>query len=134
MGTRSLIRFYENDYLICTVCQEYDGHLNGVGKEIKNYIKSKRFVNGTPSGNRAPFFYGAGCFVAQFIKDFKKKPGYLYISPKYIYPNNSKNQEYNYYVNFEHDSDYRVARVTVKCTNDEEEKKALEDYNEIIYV
>ena len=52
MGTRSTIKFYESDSIegteqfLCAVYQQFDGYPEGVGKEIKDFIQSGKFVNG----------------------------------------------------------------------------------------
>ena len=128
MGTRSIIKFYEDNNLLCAVYQQYDGDLNGVGQELKDFIKSKPFVNGI--GEDSNVFNGSGCFIAQFIANFKTKAGGLY-----IYPSNCENEEYNYSVKIIHNKDYKVKHIEINCTNkpyDDAEKKEIKTFNEII--
>lgn len=81
MGTRSTIKFYENEEFLCAIYQQFDGYIEGgVGEEIKKFIKSKKFVNGISPGEYQKVFNGFGCFIAQFIKHFKREAGGLYIT------------------------------------------------------
>lgn len=90
MGTRSTIKFYDEEDFICAVYQQFDGYLEGVGKDLKKFVLSKSFVNGI--GKDANVFNGFGCFIAQFVKEFKTAAGGLYMT------NESDEQEYNYTV------------------------------------
>ena len=91
MGTRSTVKFYENDNCICSIYQQYYGDLSGVGKELAEFLAKKKMVNGYKMDveNQAN---GMGCLVAQYIAQFKKSVGGLYISDK------DDEQEYNYKV------------------------------------
>jgi hypothetical protein len=89
MGTRSVIKFYENDTFLCAIYQQYDGYLQGVGNDLKDFIKSGVFVNGINEDKGDKLFNGMGCLVAQYIKEFKKEAGGLYITSEKEY------QEYN---------------------------------------
>jgi hypothetical protein len=125
MGTRSTIKFYQGEEFLCAVYKQYDGYLEGVGEDIKTFIKSKPFVNGI--GNDRNVFNGAGCFVAQFIKYFKKGAGGLYITFE------NDDQEYNYLVIIE--DSLCPSTIEIKCINepyDDEEKELIEKFNERI--
>jgi hypothetical protein len=130
MGTRSTIKFYKDGVFLCAIYQQYDGYLEGVGKELKHYIKSKPFVNGI--GNNRNVFNGAGCFVAQFISNFKVEAGYLYITTE------DNEQEFNYKVNLINSGEgweSKISMIDLKCVNkpyDDVEKELIEKFNEII--
>lgn len=144
MGTRSVIKFYEtyedvkeSTVFLCAVYQQYDGYLNGVGKELKNFLTSRPFVNGISDYNAC--FNGAGCCIAQFIKEFKERAGGLY-----IYPEKSE-QEFTYEVTFINTGegfDSRITKVKITCNESEEEEieeyddyyKELKNYNEVLLV
>lgn len=133
MGTRSTIKFYEKIeedlYFLCNVYQQYDGYIGGVGNSIKRFIKSKPFVNGIGSDENV--FNGAGCFVAQFIKEFKTRPGGLYIYSE------EETEEYNYKIVLCYKGkgfEYRVSKVIVTLEGYEDEKKEFNGFDEEIDV
>ena len=84
MGTRSLIHFYdgtlgfdnEDPPILCTVYQQYDGYIDGVGEYLLEFIKSGTL--GSPSDR---YFNGMGCLAAQYIAETKEGAGNLYIEP-----------------------------------------------------
>ena len=90
MGTRSTIKFYDEDEFICAVYQQFDGYIDGVGKQVVDFISSKSFVNGI--GRDENVFNGYHCFIAQFISNFKTSAGGLYMTSK------DDEQEFNYIV------------------------------------
>jgi len=118
MGTRSVIKFYElvnNERIFyCAIYQQFDGYIEGVGEELKEFIKSSKLVNGFSECNTKEF-NGIGCLIAQFIKRFKQGVGGLYITTEVDY------QEYNYYVVV----DSANNKISVNC---EEESS----YSEVI--
>lgn len=85
MGTRSTITFCEkvDDKIIpyVNIYQQYDGYLEGVGKELCEWLKNKIIVNGFSSDDRRDIANGVGCLVAQFISDKKNGVGNFYIYP-----------------------------------------------------
>lgn len=85
MGTRSTITFYEkrDDKLIpyVNIYQQYDGYLEGVGKELCEWLKDKIIVNGFSYFDKRDIANGVGCLVAQFISDKKNGVGDFYIYP-----------------------------------------------------
>lgn len=85
MGTRSTITFYEkrDDKLIpyVNIYQQYDGYLEGVGKELCKWLKDKIIVNGFSYFDKRNIANGVGCLVAQFISDKKNGVGNFYIYP-----------------------------------------------------
>lgn len=96
MGTRSIIKFFENDngkeHPIVAVYQQYDGYLEGVGYQLYEYLSKKIIVNGIRSDQYGDeYANGIDCLAAQFIRDFKRGVGGLYIAPV-----DCEDQEYNY--------------------------------------
>ena len=85
MGTRSTITFYEkrDDKLIpyVNIYQQYDGYLEGIGKDLCKWLKNKIIVNGFSFYDRRNIANGIGCLTAQYIKDNKDDVGNLYIYP-----------------------------------------------------
>lgn len=82
MGTRSTITFIERvnagDSIVAQVYQQYDGYLEGVGKSLAEWLMSKIMVNGIPDYEH-DYANGIGDLAAQFVRDFKKEIGYLYL-------------------------------------------------------
>ena len=47
MGTRSLTKIYQDDKLLLSLYKQFDGYIkNGWGDALKEFIKSKEFING----------------------------------------------------------------------------------------
>ena len=94
MGTRSTIRFiekYENrETQLVNIYQQFDGYIEGVGYELAKWLINKTIVNGFVGNDEKNNANGIGCLAAQFIKDFKKHIGGLYIV------GSTNAQEYNY--------------------------------------
>ena len=124
MGTRSVIKFYENGVFLWAVYQQFDGYLSGVGKDLKEFIKSKQWVNGFQNNNQ---FNGMGCFVSQFISNFKSGTGGLYIIPE----KECADYGYNYRV------DFVDGKIELSCdyepeSDDEDDIEEGYPYNETI--
>lgn len=85
MGTRSTITFYEkrDAELIpyANIYQQYDGYLEGVGKDLCIWLKNKIIVNGFSPNDKRDIANGIGCLIAQYIRDNKDDVGGLYIHP-----------------------------------------------------
>lgn len=85
MGTRSTITFCEkvNDKIIpyVNIYQQYDGYLEGVGKELCEWLEDKIIVNGFSSDDKRDIANGVGCLVARFISDKKNGVGDFYVYP-----------------------------------------------------
>jgi len=80
MGTRSLVRFFDDGKELVTIYQQFDGYPSGVGKELAAFLQSGKQVNGlTMKKNPPRKFNGMGCMAAQFIAQFKTEAGGLYI-------------------------------------------------------
>lgn len=116
MGTRSKTSFIEKrgeelTHLV-SVYQQYDGYIDGVGHEIAEYILSKKMCNGIPLGrNTDNLANGFDCLIAQFIRDFKKDVGGLYITTE------DNIQEYNYDIIFDNDLYFSDTRVDYEINN-----------------
>jgi hypothetical protein len=84
MGTHSLIRFKQCGRTIVAVYQQYDGYPEGVGLQLAGFLRSRRLCNGIPVGDAPPspathWANGVGCMAAQFVVEFKKQAGGLYL-------------------------------------------------------
>ena len=115
MGTRSKTSFIEKrgeelTHLV-SVYQQYDGYIDGVGHEIAEYILSKKMCNGIPIGNTDNLANGFDCLIAQFIRDFKKDVGGLYITTE------DNIQEYNYDIIFDNDLYFSDINVDYEINN-----------------
>lgn len=73
MGTRCLTVFKEaNGTEICVLYRQFDGYPSGHGKELKDFLKGKKIVNGyNDDDEKNGNFNGMGCLVAQVIAHFK---------------------------------------------------------------
>lgn len=119
MGTRSTIKFYNNDKFLCGVYQQYDGHTDGVGRELKEFITGGTFVYGFSLNKETKQFNGFDCFVAQFIVNFKKGVGGLYMTTE------DDEQEYNYLVKFD------GKNIIVSCAEEDGFKQTFKIYDEV---
>ena len=95
MGTRSLTRIIPRqeglaynkahtraELSLVNIYQQYDGYPEYMAVEYANWLEDLSIGNGI-SGNPElnKFANGVGCFAAQFIKQFKDRPGGLYLHP-----------------------------------------------------
>ena len=95
MGTRSLTRIiprqeglaYDKahekpELALVNIYQQYDGYPEYMAVEYAKWLKDISIgngISGEPELNK--FANGVGCFAAQFIKQFKDRPGGLYLHP-----------------------------------------------------
>jgi len=95
MGTRSLTRIiprqeglaYDDGHrraelALVNIYQQYDGYPEYMAVEYAKWLKDLSIGNGLgkdPELNK--YANGVGCFAAQFIKQFKDRPGGLYLHP-----------------------------------------------------
>jgi hypothetical protein len=74
MGTRSTVKFYRNKHnekeIVCvaSIYQQYDGYLEGVGKELIEWLKTFTIVNGISLDEEIKIANGIDCLAAQYIK------------------------------------------------------------------
>ncbi|MBR1386406.1 MAG: hypothetical protein IJ568_06215 [Bacilli bacterium] len=102
MGTRSTVKFIakrgEKLTPLVNIYQQFDGYIEGVGYDLANWLKGKKIINGISMGkNTDTYANGFECLIAQFIRDFKKEVGGLYITDI------DNSQEYDYQVIFDED-------------------------------
>jgi hypothetical protein len=93
MGTRSVIKFQENNETICAIYQQFDGYPEGVGRELFFFLDDMTIVNGLSVDQPKRVANGIGCLAAQFVAQFKDGAGGFYMTP----PDDT--QEYDYIVN-----------------------------------
>lgn len=95
MGTRSLTVFKDNSNKeIVVLYRQFDGYPESHGKELADFLKGKKIVNGI-AGDTKNIFNGMYCLAASVISHFKKVAGAFY-----IYPAKTRNlgEDYVYYV------------------------------------
>lgn len=96
MGTRSTIKFYSEfnqDEVLVSVYQQFDGDIGGVGHELAEWLSKKKVINGIQDQEMEQgYANGMGCLAAQFIKEFKVRIGGFYIGRI------DGKEEYNYQV------------------------------------
>ena len=100
MGTRSVTRFIEKvkdsegkeqEQVLVSIYQQYDGYPDGVGLQIAEFLKDIEMVNGISSRDDGKkLANGLGCLSAQFIAEIKDSVGGVYIT------NPEDKQDYNY--------------------------------------
>lgn len=104
MGTRSTITFCEkiNDGIqpLVSIYQQYDGYLEGVGKDLCTWLSKMTILNGYTLHHKYndDVANGIGCLVAQYIRNKK-----LHIGGTYIIPMDSLQEgiDYNYKIIFD---------------------------------
>lgn len=103
MGTHSKILFCRRDQnqkveRYAVIYQQYDGHLEGVGLKLAQFLKSIDYHrNGIfihEQNQMGKVANGFGCMVAQFIAQEKTEVGQFYVEPC----NSALDCEYNYTV------------------------------------
>lgn len=101
MGTRSLTKVIEQqkesgkEYIIAMMYRQYDGYIDGHGKDLADFLENCEVVNGirdVKEGGRT--FNGPGCLAAQCVAHFKDdgEPGGIYLQG----PDPEAGEEYTY--------------------------------------
>jgi len=99
MGTRSTVKFYQDQQIVASIYQQYDGYISGVGHDLAKWLKTKTVVNGFSSETMEDGFANTmGCLAAQYIREHKVKIGGFYMTTV------DDEQEYNYEVRHIDDS------------------------------
>lgn len=96
MGTRSLTIFTdERGNELSVLYRQYDGYLDGHGKELAEMLSGKNLVDGFNPENALESFNGMGCLAASVISNFK-----IGIGGFYLYPIGSRDigQDYTYFI------------------------------------
>ena len=96
MGTRSLTFVYDDDNTtpIINLYRQYDGYMQGHGRDLANFLSGKRITNGI-AGDSTNTANGMGCLAAQLVAECKTEVGNFY-----LYPTSAKDcgQDYEYHV------------------------------------
>jgi len=115
MGTRSTTKIYQDGKLVLALYKQYDGYPEGWGKDLKGFLKSKRFVNGFSMDNKDRVFNGICDFALQLVCRFKEGAGGLYATTE------DDSQQYNYVIEFISADPETCGRskVVVSCKEDD---------------
>lgn len=95
MGTRSLTIIQNaNKNEIAVLYRQYDGCPSGHGKQLSEFLKDIKMVNGI-GGETTNIANGEECLAAQIIAHFKTAPGDFY-----LYPAKTRDigEDYTYFV------------------------------------
>jgi len=96
MGTRSTVMFVERrgkeEIPLVNIYQQFDGYIDGVGKDLARWLNNLYIVNGISFNEVREIANGVGCLAAQYIARVKDGAGGLYITSM------DDRQEYNYKV------------------------------------
>lgn len=79
MGTRSLTVVQEGDTEIVVMYRQFDGYLEGHGKDLAEFLDGIPVVNGI--GDNRKVFNGVGCLAASLVAHFKDGAGSIYLYP-----------------------------------------------------
>ena len=95
MATSAMLTIYnKEDQPICNLYFHYDGYVDGVGKEIVDFIKEKQYVTSLPIQPNPNLCNGMGDLAAQIVCHFKNQQP---IGGVYLYPvNQQMYTDYNY--------------------------------------
>ena len=114
MGTRSLTTFVETykdnsgkkvKNEIVTMYRQFDGYMEGHGKELSDFLAGGKLVNGIGSGDKV-VFNGMGCLSAQVVAHFKDGAGGFYLQRA----NKNSGEEYRYKVI----GDFETKEITIE--------------------
>ena len=110
MGTRSLTRIKDGKKELTVMYRQFDGYLDGHGKELAEWLVNATIVNGIGMDETRTIFNGMGCLAASMFKHFKEDAGGIY-----CYPAGSKDcwEEYNYTI-----SESPKGKIKIKVTTD----------------
>lgn len=114
MGTRSLTKFIdEHGNHIMTMYRQYDGYMEGHGKDLAKFLSGIKLINGISGraeiGEHAN---GMGCLAAQVIAHFKDSVGAIYI----VQPKDGESESFDYVVQPLSKVDYVNRESQVKIT------------------
>jgi hypothetical protein len=102
MGTRSLTTFVETykdnsgkkvKNEIVTMYRQYDGYMEGHGKDLADFLAGGELVNGIGMDDKV-VFNGMGCLSAQVVAHFKDGAGGIYLQRA----NKNSGENYRYKV------------------------------------
>ena len=72
MGTRALVRVFDEDKEIVCIYRQFDGYPEALGKEVRDFCESKQVVNGIRGDmDETKIANGMGCLAAQLVAQLK---------------------------------------------------------------
>ena len=95
MGTRALVRVFDEGREILCLYKQFDGYPEGLGKNLAEFVSSKQITNGV-RGDGAGTANGMGCLAGQILTHLKDGC----VGSVYVYPPGSSDcgEEYEYHV------------------------------------
>lgn len=111
MGTRSTIKFLEDDRNLCNIYQQYDGYPSSVGLELAEFLNGMEIINGFGMSDNTGKANGLGCLSAQFVAKIKTNIGGVYMTSA------DDEQEYNYIVSLKRHPKHELT-ITVYSYNE----------------
>lgn len=79
MGTRSQTAVFDGADKLVQIYRQFDGYPSGHGKDLAEFMKGLKLVNGMGMSDTQRIANGAGCFAAQLVAHLKKGPGHIYL-------------------------------------------------------
>lgn len=118
METRSITFIHEgnrNSPVILALYRHLDGYFEGMGEDLKTFLKGFNIVNGIGANMPDKTANGMGCLAAQIVAHFKTEIGNFYIAR----PDNPDDEEFGYHVFLE------KGKIRVDGRGHDESKKIL---------
>lgn len=111
MGTRSLT-VIRNDRKkeICVLYRQYDGYLEGHGKDLAEFLNGFTVVNGFNDKTPERAANGNECLAGQIIAHFKEGIGHFYLYPAY---QRNCDEEYIYYVDYKQGAEITITACEI---------------------
>jgi len=82
MGTKSLTVFMDREQETVVMYRQMDGYLEGHGKDLADFLKGKKIINGIGTDDdAASAFNGMSCLAASVVAEFKNGIGGIYLYP-----------------------------------------------------
>lgn len=98
MGTRGTIKIYNDNVFLLALYNSYDSYVEGLGNDIKSYIKKGKWVNGIPVSkddlNETLYFNGIEDFALMLVLHLKQNSGGVYATIENDF------EAYNYKINY----------------------------------
>ena len=98
MGTRSITRIQVDGETLVAVYRQFDGYISGHGKDLADFMNTRKIVNGIMFGAEDKVFNGPGCLAANIIWMMKDKDQGS-AGGIYIHSTDTEDEEYAYNIN-----------------------------------
>lgn len=115
MGARSTTKIYQDGKFVMAVYKQHRGYPETWGKDLKEFLKSKKFADGFTLADRHKVFNGICDFALQLVCRFKKGAGGLEATTE------DDSQEYNYVIEFIAGNPEKCeeSKVVISCKEDD---------------